>query len=138
MAETLQLEIVTPERTAWSGEALSVVLPGIDGELGILPGHIPLITAITPGEIIVTQSGGKVEYLAVGEGFVEATAEHVWVMTDMAIDMHEIDEDAARKAVERARQAMEEKLSDEEHATAKASLARSLAQLNLRQRKRGR
>jgi F-type H+-transporting ATPase subunit epsilon len=136
MAATLKLEIVTPERTAFSGDVYSVVMPTVDGEIGVFPDHIPLITAIEPGELVVAMDGGKQEYLAVGEGFVEVTGDHVWVMTDMAIEMHEIDEDAAKKAIERAKRAMEEKLSAEEHAATKATLARSLAQLKLTQRRR--
>jgi F-type H+-transporting ATPase subunit epsilon len=126
MPNTLRLEIVTPERTAYSGDVQSVVLPQ----------HIPLVTAIEPGELVVVLPGGEEDYLAIGEGFVQVTGVHVWVMTDMAIEMNEIDEEAALKAVERAQRAMQEKLSDEEHASTKAALARSLAQLNLRERRR--
>ncbi len=136
MPNTLRLEIVTPERTAYSGDVQSVLLPGVDGELQILPQHIPLVTAIEPGELAVVLPNGEEDYLAVGEGFVEVTGAHVWVMTDMAIEMSEIDEEAALKAIERAQRAMQEKLSDEEHAATKAALARSLAQINLKERRR--
>ncbi len=136
MPNALRLEIVTPERTAYSGDVLSVILPSFDGEVQILPQHIPLVTAIQPGELTVVLPSGEEEYLAVGEGFVKVTGEQVWVMTDMAIEMSEIDEEAALKAVERAQRAMQEKLSDEEHAATKAALARSLAQLSLKERRR--
>jgi F-type H+-transporting ATPase subunit epsilon len=82
---TLKLEIVTPETKAYSDDVDMVVLPGVEGEMGIYPMHVPLMTQIKPGELMVTK-GGQRSYLAVGEGFVEITQTSVSVLTDMAIE----------------------------------------------------
>ena len=131
---TLNLEIVTPEARIFSGEALMVTAPGVDGDLGILPEHMPLMTQILPGELHVTTPSGDI-FLAVGEGFLEVLPDRVSVMTDMAESDSEIDEKAAEEAVERARKAMTEKaLSGEELATVQSSLLRSLAKLHVKRR----
>ena len=87
----MQLDIVTPEREVFSDQVDSTVLPGIEGELGILPNHAPLVTILKPGELTYTK-GGETEHLAVGEGFVEVTQTKVAVMTDLAMGEAEIDE----------------------------------------------
>jgi len=134
---TLSLEIVTPEKRAYSGSARMVVVPGAEGELGILPEHMPLMTQILPGEIQVTTEDGEELFLAVGEGFVEVTPERVSVLTDMAIEEGEIDEKAAEQAVARAEQEIRDKaLAGEELATVQASLLKSLAQLKVKRRSR--
>jgi F-type H+-transporting ATPase subunit epsilon len=134
---TLSLEIVTPEKRAYSGSARMVVVPGAEGELGILPDHMPLMTQILPGEIQVTTDSGEELFLAVGEGFVEVTPERVSVLTDMAIEEGEIDEKAAEQAVARAEQEIRDKaLAGEELATVQASLLKSLAQLRVKRRSR--
>jgi F-type H+-transporting ATPase subunit epsilon len=134
---TLKLEIVTPEAKIFSEDVEIVYVPGVDGELGILPKHIPLMTMIKPGELRVT-SNGKETFLAVGEGFVEVTAESVTVLTDMAVEEQSIDETAAEAAVKRAQEALRgEHLGDEEVASVQASLQKSLAQLHVKRRRRG-
>lgn len=131
----LLLEIVTPECRAYSAEVDSVVLPGIDGELGILPMHIPLMTRMLPGELRVHHDGHEV-FLAVGEGFIEVTQEKVSVLTDMAIKEADIDESAVEEAIKRAEiSAMDEKLGAEELATVQATLQKSLAQLKVKRRR---
>ena len=132
---TLHLEIVTPETCTFSGKARSVVLPGVEGELGILPEHMPLLTQVVPGEIrVVTEDGSELN-LAVGEGFLEVRPDRVSVLADMAILEEEIDEKAAEEAVARAQQKITEGiLSGEELATVESSLVRSLAQLHLKRR----
>ncbi|MGF1655477.1 MAG: ATP synthase F1 subunit epsilon [Verrucomicrobiales bacterium] len=136
MADTLTLEIITPEKAAYSAPVEMVILPGVEGELGILPRHIPLVTEIKSGDLVITKDG-KQEYLAVGEGFVEVTGDRCVVLTSMALEESEIDEDAAAKAIERAQKAMEEKLTDEDQAAYQAELLRSMAMLNLKRRRRG-
>ena len=132
---TLHLEIVTPEARTFSGSALSVVIPGVEGELGILPEHMPLLTQIIPGEIRVVTEDGAVVNLAVGEGFLEVRPDRVSVLADMAIMEEEIDEKAAEEAVARAQQKITEGiLSGEELATVESSLVRSLAQLHVKRR----
>src|SRR6186997_3007722 len=98
---TLRLEIVTPESKAYSDDVELVVLPAVDGEMGVYPMHVPVMTQIHPGELVVTK-GGKTTHLAVGEGFVEITGDHVNVLVDMAIEEKAIDEGAAEAAVKRA------------------------------------
>ena len=131
VADTLKLEIVTPLATAFSEDVNMVTLPAIEGQIGVLPHHIHLITQLVPGEVIVSQDGHE-RLLAVGEGLVEITSSHVVVITDMAIPAEQIDEAIVEEARERAAARLREKISDEEVATVNASLARSLAQLRVK------
>ena len=133
-AATLKLEIVTPEKTAYSEDVEMVTLPGAEGELGVYPNHVPLLTTLNPGELRVLKEG-KQTFLAIGEGFVEVTASTVSVLTDMAIDVTAIDESAAEEAVARARAAMKEDLGGEEVAAVQASLSKALAQLHVKRRR---
>lgn len=136
MAGTLKLEIVTPEKTAYSEDVEMVTLPGSEGELGIYPNHVPLLTTLNPGELRVMK-GGRETYLAIGEGFVEVTGTSVSVLTDMAMESAGIDESAAEAAVARARAAMKDDLGAEEVAAVQASLQKALAQLHVKRRRHG-
>jgi len=135
MAETLRLEIVTPQGTVVSEDVLMVTLPAIEGQIGVYPNHVPLVTPIVPGEIQVETEKGE-RFLAVGEGLVEVTRTRVSVITDMAISSEQIDEARVEEARARAAARLEEKISDEEVASVNASLARSLAQLQVKRRRR--
>ena len=135
MPTTLKLEIITPEARAYSEDVEMVTLPGVEGELGIFPQHVPLMTQIVPGEVVVRKEG-KEFFLAVGEGFVEITPDHVAIMTDMAIKADEIDESQAEEARRRAEMRLAEKLSADEVAAINAAMARSLAQLQVKRRQR--
>ena len=135
MADTLKLEIVTPEAIVFSEDVDMVTIPAVEGEMGIYPQHVRLITQVVPGEIIVTKDGQD-RYLAVGEGLVEVTANQVSIVTDMAIPAENIDEAKAAEARARAEARLREKISDEEVASVNASLVRSLAQLQVRKRRR--
>jgi F-type H+-transporting ATPase subunit epsilon len=135
MANTLKLEIVTPEATVYSEDVDMVTLPGIEGEMGIFPQHVPLMTQLTAGELSV-RKGGQEFFLAVGEGFVEITGERVSILTDMAIAAENIDEAKAEEARQRAEARLAEKLDDEEVAMVKARLDHSLAQLRVKRRSR--
>jgi len=132
---TLKLEIVTPEAVTFSENVEMVTLPGVEGEMGIYPMHVPLMTQIVPGEITVRRSGQDV-HLAVGEGFVEITGESVSVLTDMAITADNIDEGKAEEARKRAEARLAEKISDEELVAVQAALANSIAQLHVKRRGR--
>jgi F-type H+-transporting ATPase subunit epsilon len=132
---TLRLEIVTPEATAYSEDVEMVTLPGSEGELGVYPNHVPLLTTLNPGELRVLK-GGRESFLAIGEGFVEITASSVSVLTDMALEATVIDESAAEEAVARAQKAMKEDLGSEEVAAVQASLQKALAQLHVKRRRR--
>jgi F-type H+-transporting ATPase subunit epsilon len=135
MAETLKLEIVTPDAIVYSEDVQMVTLPAQQGQIGVLPHHTALLTQIVPGEIIVRQ-GGRELFLAVGEGIVQVTGDHVAIVTDMAVRAETIDEAQAEEARHRAAARLREKISDEEVATVNASLARSLAQLQVKRRRR--
>jgi F-type H+-transporting ATPase subunit epsilon len=135
MADTLRLEIVTPQEVAFSEDVHLVTLPAIEGEMGVYPDHVRLITQIVPGEIIVTRDGQD-RFIAVGEGLVEVTGTRVAIVTDMAIPAEKIDEAKIEEARARAEARLQEKISDEEVATVNASLARSLAQLQVKRRRR--
>jgi F-type H+-transporting ATPase subunit epsilon len=133
MAATLKLEIVTPEGVTYSEDVEMVTLPGSEGEMGILPNHVPLMAQVASGEIIARR-GGREEWLAVGDGFVEITAERVAILTDMAIRAENVDEVKAEEARRRAEARLAEKLDDEEAAMVSAALAHSLVQLKVKRR----
>jgi F-type H+-transporting ATPase subunit epsilon len=133
MANTLTLEIVTPEATVYSEDVDMVTLPAVEGQIGILPQHIPLMTQMVPGEMIVRKNGQN-RFLAVGEGLVEITGDHVAILTDLAVAAENIDEAKAEEARQRAAARLREKLSSEEVASVNAALARSLAQLRVKRR----
>src|SRR5512134_3743541 len=133
MASTLRLLIVTPEGTRFSEDVNLVTLPCIGGQLGIYPEHVPLVTRMVPGEVIVEQDGRE-RFLAVGGGLVDVTADQVAILTDMAVAAESIDEARAEEARQRAAARLREKLSDEEVASVNASLVRSLAQLQVKKR----
>jgi len=135
---SLHLDIVTPEETHFSGKVSFVYLPGSEGELGILPHHAPLVTALKPGEMRYGAEG-EIEMLAVGGGFVEVADDRVVVMTDMALDEHQIDEVAVEAALERAEKALEGVRHDdkvEEVAALQATIAKSMAALSLKRKRR--
>jgi F-type H+-transporting ATPase subunit epsilon len=134
MAATLKLEIVTPEAKIFSEDVEMVTLTGIDGEMGILPQHMPLMTALASGEIHARKNGNSI-FLAVGEGFVQVTREKVAVLTDMAIKAEDIDEAKAEDARQKAEARLAQKLSEEEVCTAEAALVHATTQLNVKRRR---
>ncbi len=133
MANTLKLEIVTPEGKAYSEDVEMVTLPAVEGEMGIYPQHVPVLTQIIPGEIVV-RKGGRDYFLAVGEGFVEITSERVAILADMALRAENIDEAKAEEARQRAEARLAEHLDEEEAAMVSAALTHSLAQLKVKRR----
>ena len=135
MANTLKLEIVTPDSVVYSEQVELVTLPGVEGQMGVLPQHVRLITQMVPGELTV-QKDGQDKFLAVGDGMVEVTNDHVSIVTNMAVTVESIDEAVAEEARQRAAARLKEKLSAEEVASVNAALARSLAQLHVKRRHR--
>lgn len=133
MAETIKLEIVTPDAVVYSEDVDIVTLPAVEGQIGILPHHVRLMTQLVPGEMIVRR-GGRIEYLAVGQGLVEVTGSRVSIATTMAIAADKIDEAKVEEARQRAAARLREKISSEEVASVNAALARSLAQLRVKRR----
>jgi F-type H+-transporting ATPase subunit epsilon len=133
MAETIKLEIATPEAMVYSEDVEMVTLPAVQGQIGILPQHVRLMTQMVPGEMIVRRKGHD-EFMAVGEGLIEVTNARISIATNMAIAADKIDEAAAEEARQRAVERLREKLSSEEVAAVNASLARSVAQLRVKRR----
>ncbi len=136
MAATLKLEIVTPEEKIYSEDVEMVTLPGSEGELGVYPNHVPVLTALKPGELRIVKDGRE-SAMAIGEGFVEIKADGVSILTDMAMQSEKIDIAAAEAAVARAQAAMKEDTTPEQVAAIQTSLQKALAQLHVKRRHHG-
>ena len=135
MPKTLKLEIVTPEGIAYSDNVEMVGLRTVEGQIGILPNHIRLMTQMLPGEMTLRKDG-QIKFLAVGEGLMEVTHDRVAILTDMAVAAETINEAEAEAARRRAEARLQGKISAEELASVNASLTRSLAQLRVKRRHR--
>jgi|SRR5271163_4364149 len=135
MANTLKLEIATPDAVVYSEDVEMVTLQGVEGQMGIYPQHVRLITQLVPGEMVVHKDGRE-DFLAVGEGLVEVTNDCVAIVTDMAVPANNIDEAKAEEARQRAAAQLQEKLSSQDLASVNGALARSLAQLSVKRRHR--
>ena len=131
MAATLKLEIVTPDAKAFSDDVEMVNLTGIDGEMGIYPQHMPVMTQLVAGEVVARKDGASI-ILAVGDGFVQITGERVAILTDMAVKADDIDEAAAEQALQKAQARLAQKLSDEEAATVQAAIVHATTQLKVK------
>jgi len=133
----LTLEIVTPEDRVFSDTIDTVVIPTLEGEIGILPGHIPLLTQVADGELRVTR-GSETKGLVVGGGFAEIDGDHVKILAEFAIDEAQIDENAAEKAIQRAEEALKGRQAlDVSEIERLESLVRfSVAQLGIKRRRR--
>lgn len=131
----LHLKVVTPEKLLIDEEVSQVNVSTEEGQLGILPNHTNLMAKLEPGELVI-KKGGKVDSLAVGDGFLQVSNNVLTIMTDLATGVEDIDERAVEEAKKRAEQALEQKLSDEEYAETLANLEKSLAQLRIKRRHR--
>jgi F-type H+-transporting ATPase subunit epsilon len=130
MAATMHVDVVSAEEQIYSGDAEFVVLPGIEGELGIYPRHTPLFTQIKPGAVrIKVPNQAEEEFVFVQGGFLEVQPHVVTVVADTAIRAKDLDEKAALEAKRAAEEAMQNKTSQEEIAVAEAELSVALAQL---------
>ena len=134
MFATLKLEIVTPEAKIFSDDVEMVTLTGIEGEMGIYPQHMPLMTQLVAGEIVV-QKGKETFFICVGDGFVQVTGERVAILTDMAINAENIDEAKAEEALRRAEARLAEKITGEEAARVQAALMHATTQLKVKRRR---
>ncbi len=132
---TFHLKIVTPEKIIFDEEISEVIAETMDGEIGILPGHINLMTQIKAGEIRIKQ-GSKEIPLATGSGLLQVADNVATITTDMAEKLEDIDEKMAEGARKRAEVALEQKLSNEETAATEAALEKALAQLKVKRRHR--
>ena len=128
---TLRLEIVTPEAKVFSDDVDMVTLTGLEGEMGILPQHMPLMTQLVAGEIVVNK-GKETFFLAVGDGFLQVTGDRVSILTDMAIRAENIDEAKAEEARRQAEIRLAEKVSDEEAARVQAALTHATTQVKIK------
>lgn len=133
----LQLDIVTPEKKVFSDTVDNVYLPGADGEMGVLPQHAGLVTALQPGELRYLHNG-TVHHMAVGSGFAEITQTQVVVLTDMALGEAEIDVTHMEEAIQRAKEqliAEEHSMNSEEVAFLQGAIARSSAAIHFKRRR---
>lgn len=142
-APTIHVDVVSAEEQIYSGEAEFVVLPGIEGELGVYPRHTPLFTQIRPGAVRIKVPGeAQEEFVFVQGGFLEVQPNRVTVLADTAIRAADLDEAKALESMEKAREAIANQKSAGNVAAAQAELATSLAQLaairKLRHRAEGR
>jgi len=126
---TIKVDVVSAEEQIFSGMAKFVALPGETGELGILPGHTPLITRIRPGAVRIEAENGEEEFVFVAGGILEVQPGAVTVLADTAIRGQDLDEAKADQARKQAEEAMQNSGSNIEYATAQAELAYATAQL---------
>ena len=131
MAKTFKLEIVTPERCVLEMDASSVIVPGVEGYLGILAGHAPLITELTYGKVTVKDDGGNETNLAVSGGFMEVRGDVVRILADSAELAEEIDVSRAQEAVKRAEARLQEAAAHVDRARAEAALERAINRLRI-------
>ena len=133
----MKLEIVTGERLVYSGDVEVLVAPGIEGELGILPHHAPLLTMLQPGEIRIVVEGQE-EYMVISGGFLEVLANTVTILADTAERADEIDEERAQQAVQRAQERLSGQLAADDLERALASIRRAQARVHVARRRRSR
>jgi len=131
---TLRLDIVSAEKEIFSGEAEMVFVTGALGELGIAPGHAPLLTSLKPGNIRAILPNKEEEIFYVSSGMLEVQPFIVTVLADTVVRAHDIDEKAALEAKERAEKMLTEKISQIDFAKATAELAEAIAQIRAIQR----
>jgi F-type H+-transporting ATPase subunit epsilon len=132
---TLRLEIITAERQVFADDVNVVVAPGIEGELGILPHHAPLITMLKPGELLVKKDGQEM-YMFISGGFLEVRPDKVIILADACERVEEIDIDRAEEAKRRAEERLKTRTPELNMARAQAALLRSLVRLKVAERKR--
>ncbi|GAB6177154.1 F0F1 ATP synthase subunit epsilon [Desulfobaculum senezii] len=129
MAKSLHLEIVTPDRLVLSQDVEYVGAPGYEGEFGIMPNHVPFLSALKIGNLYYKENG-KTYYVFVAGGFAEVSANKVTILAEVAEKAAEIDIERARKARERAEQRLAQQQEKIDNARVQAALARALARLN--------
>ena len=131
MADKLLLEVVTPDRKLLSTEADVVVLPGVEGQFGVLYGHVPFLSALDIGEMYY-RDGAKTEYLMVAGGFAEVTGQKVTIVAEAAEAGREIDIERARRALERAEKRLAQARTDDvDWARAEAALRRAIVRMKV-------
>ena len=133
----MNIEIVTPEARVYEDTIESVVMPTTSGEIDILPGHIPIVTEVQAGELIVSKSGTR-QSLAISKGFAQCVGDKISILAEDAIHIDEIDESAVEEAQKRAEEALAtmEKMSDEEVAMLETQISYSRAQILVKRKRR--
>jgi len=130
MAKSFKVIIVTPDKTAFEGDAVSATIPGLAGYLGVWANHAPLVAAVVPGMVTLRiDDAGNTKFLAVGTGFVEISDNVINLMTETCEASDEIDVDRAEKALERARKRLTDMEKDLDRERARSALARAEARL---------
>ena len=130
--KTLKVDVVNAEKTVFSGDAKFVALPGVEGELGVLPGHVPFITQIKPGFVRVTlPESDEVRRIFVAGGILEVQPNSVTVLADTAIRGQDLDEARAMEAKRKAEEHISSSHGDVDYAQASAELAKAIAQLRV-------
>ena len=138
MAMTIHCDVVSAEEEIFSGRVTMVVATGTVGELGIMPGHAPLLTGIKPGPVRLLMDNGTEETIFASGGFVEVQPGVVTVLADTAVRAADLDEAAAQKAMEEAEAAMANQSAEFEYSVAAAQLAEAAAQLRILRQRKGR
>jgi len=133
--EKIHLDIVTPERRVVARELDEVVLPGIEGSFGVLPGHAPMLTQLASG-VAECRDGAKVEYLSICSGFVQVMPDRVTVLADTCERSEEIDEDRARSKVDHYEKMLRESGPETDPEIVRTRLLKHLARLDARSRAR--
>ena len=138
MAERIHLEVVTPERKVFEADVERVEVPGLDGELGILPGHTELVSLLKPAGLLTYHIGNETGEMAISDGFVEVNDDKVTVLANKASRPEDIDLASALKMKERAEQTLQRALADPDADVVRASieLERASVELLLVQRSR--
>jgi len=132
---TLRLEIITAERQVFADDVNVVVAPGIEGELGILPHHAPLMTMLTPGELLIRKDGEET-YMSVSGGFLEVRPDKILILADACERAEEIDIERAEAAKRRAEERLKTRTPEVDVAQVQAALLRSLVRLKVAERRR--
>ena len=134
---SIRVDIVTAERLVFSQDADIVMVPGVEGEMGILPHHEPIMTMIKPGEVLV-RKGTEEFSMAVSGGFLEVTPDHITILADAAERADEIDVARAEAAKKRAEEKLTNRTAETDSANAEASLRRALARIKVAEKRRSR
>lgn len=135
LASKINLQIITPEKIVYSNQVDMVTVPAVEGEIGILPNHIPLFTKIKPGEIKV-KTGVSEDFLAITGGFINVRKGKVTILADYAIRSEDIEASRAEEAKKKAEEAMKNKESITNMAIAESELRKALLELKVSQRKK--
>jgi len=131
----LTVHVLTPQSEVYKGEADEIVVSTVNGEIGILPGHVSLLTQILPGELRI-KNGGKTHLIAVLGGYVEVNKDQINILGDYAVRAEDIEIAKAEQAKARAEKAMQEKISQEDIATLRGELVKSILELKVARKHR--